>query len=141
MEFPIGNYISPASRSYIKKYPSDHHYNLKGFWESPLALIQHDCSTYTVYLIPEVEKLIAKKYRGAESFHGETVALLVKQGVFSIKKIGELKIIQNQCNGIVIPCKIPSKYMEKAIKCILEAKSELGLNTIEVKRNIQELEA
>lgn len=123
------NYIPPAKESSTKYYSSHHHYDYKGFWEAPLVLIQSetDRNIFTVYLIPEVATLIKNHYKSAESFHGETVALLVRQGSLHIKEIGVIEIVQNYHNWIANPLGIPEEYKDLAIKCIVKAGNELGL--------------
>lgn len=123
------NYIPPAKESAMKHYALHHHYDFKGFWEAPLALIQSDTNNhiFNVYVIPEVADLIKYNYKKAEIFHGETVALFVKQGIFHIKEIGRIEIVQNKEQWIVKPYGIPAEYKDIAINSIVKAGSELGL--------------
>ncbi len=125
------NYIPPVKESSMKYYASHNRFDFKGFWEAPLAVIQSDTDRhiFNVYLIPEVAYLIDNHYKEAESFHGETVALFVKQKKFSIKKIGEIEIIQNaQKEWIAKHSGIPAEYEDISLNCILEAGLELGID-------------
>ncbi len=125
------NYIPPAAESSMKYYASKHHYDYKGLWEAPLVLIQSntDKNIFNVYLIPEVATLIKSQYRAAERFHGETVALRVKQGIYHIKKIGIVEIVQNtNQQWIAKSCGVPEEYKDLAIKSIVKTGKELGIS-------------
>lgn len=98
-------------------------HDILGFWEAPLALVQDTTITdklaFSVYLIPEIAKLLQIDEDLARAIPIDSIAESVQHGKCHMVQIGQARIIPGE-NWLIDAEEILEDYRETALKCMLE---------------------